>query len=60
MSQQVIDELQNQLSQVSILTELADRRASDFFDEVKKWMKAIENIFITNKIAVGAHICKRQ
>lgn len=56
MSQQVIDEIQNQLSQVSILTELADGRASDFFGEVKKWMKAVESIFITNKIAAGAQI----
>lgn len=56
MNQKLIKDLRIQLFSVSSITELAERRSSGFFNEVKEWMRNVESILINNKIASGAQI----
>lgn len=56
LSQQAIEEINSLLFQVSTLTELAEKQSADFFHSVRKWIKAVETVFIQNKITLGAEI----
>lgn len=56
MGQEVVENIQSLLFQVSDLTDIAEKNASDFFAAVKQWLKSIEQALIKGRIAAGAQI----
>lgn len=56
MKSEIIEEIQNVLFEVQILTELAETRTIHFFYEVRKWIKKAQKLFIDNRLPIGAQI----